>query len=166
MGRVELTGWASTQRIGIDGTVDSEQRVILDRPVVDCSDRGARELASRYWAELQRSGRRLISVRDHAAGIDLRLLGFRPILIALGPVETAYSPASASARHPIRGGVLVRRSGGSIAFEQIVGERVELRSRIDGFHPRRGPFYVLLQRRFHLALSRRYFRRLIGGDPP
>ena len=105
-------------------------------------------------------------MRDHAAGIDLRLLGFRPVLIALGPVETAYSPASASARHPIRGGLLVRRSGGSIAFEQIVGERVELRSRIDGFHPRRGPFYVLLQRRFHLALSRRYFRRLIGGDPP
>jgi hypothetical protein len=166
VGRVELTGWASIQRIGTDGTVDSEQRVTLDRPVVDCSDRGARELASRYWAELQRSGRRLISVRDHAGGIDLRLLGFRPVLIALGPVETAYSPASTSARHPIRGGLLVRRSGGSIAFEQIVGERVELRSRIDGFHPRRGPFYVLVQRRFHLALSRRYFRRLIGGDPP
>jgi hypothetical protein len=166
MGRVELTGWASTQRIGADGTVESEQRVTLDRPVVDCSDRGARELASRYWAELQRSGRRLISVRNHAGGIDLRLVGFRPVLIALGPVETAFSPASARARHPICGGLLVRRSGGSIAFEQIVGERVELRSRIDGFHPRRGPFYVLLQRRFHLALSRRYFRRLIGGDPP
>ena len=166
MRRVELTDWASTQRTGIDGTVDSEQRVTLDRPVVDCSDRGARELASRYWAELQRSGRRLISVRDHPGGIDLRFLGFRPVLIALGPVETAYSSASTRARHPIRGGLLVRRSGGSIAFEQIVGERVELRSTIDGFHPRRGPFYVLVQRRFHLALSRRYFRRLIGGDPP
>lgn len=166
MRRVELTGWASTQRIGIDGTVDSEQRVTLDRPVVDCSDRGARELASRYWAELQRSGRRLISVRDHAGGIDLRLLRFRTVLIALGPVETASSPVSARARHPIRGGLLVRRGGGSIAFEQIVGERVELRSTIDGFHPRRGPFYVLVQRRFHLALSRRYFGRLIGGDPP
>ena len=35
MGRVELTGWASTQQIGTDGTVDSEQRVTLDRPVVD-----------------------------------------------------------------------------------------------------------------------------------
>ena len=105
-------------------------------------------------------------MRDHAGGIDLRLLGFRPVLIALGPVETAYSPASTRARHSIRGGLLVRRSGGSIAFEQIVGERVELRSTIDGFHPRRGPFYVLVQRRFHLALSRRYFRRLIGGDPP
>ena len=166
MGRVELTGWASTQQIGTDGTVDSEQRVTLDRPVVECSDRGARELASRYWVELQRSGRRLMSVREHASGIDLRLLGFGPVLIALGPVETAYSPVSAAARHPIRGGLLVRRSGGSIAFEQVVDERVELRSRIDGFQPRRGPFYALVQRRFHLALSRRYFRRLIGGAPP
>ena len=100
MGRVELTGWASTQRIGTDGTVDSEQRVTLDRPVVECSDRGARELASRYWAELQRSGRRLMSVREHAGGIDLRLLGFGPVLIALGPVETAYSPASATREAP------------------------------------------------------------------
>jgi hypothetical protein len=166
MGRIELTGWTSIQQIGTDGTVDSEQRVMLDRPVVECSDRGARELAARYWTELQRSGRRLMSVRENATGIDLRLLGFGPVLIALGSVETSYSPVSASARHPIRGGLLVRRSGGSIAFEQIVGERVELRSRIDGFHPRRGPFYVLVQRRFHLALSRRYFRRLIGGDPP
>jgi len=93
MARVELTGWASTQQIGTDGTVDSEQRVTLDRPVVECSDRGARELAFRYWAELQRSGRRLMSVREHAGGIDLRLLGFGPVLIALGPVETACSPA-------------------------------------------------------------------------
>jgi hypothetical protein len=166
MVRVELTGWVSTQRIDIDGAVGSEQRVTLDRPVVDCSDRGARELASRYWAELQRSGRRLISVRDHDGGIDLRLLGLRPVLIALGPIETAYSPVSATARHPICGGLLVRRRGGSIAFEQIVGERVELRSRIDGFHPRRGPFYMLVQSRIHLALSRRYFRRLMSGDPP
>ncbi|HEU4865174.1 MAG TPA: hypothetical protein VFT76_02900 [Actinomycetota bacterium] len=166
MGRVELTGWASTQQIGTDGSVDSEQRVTLDRPVVECSDRGARELSFRYWAELQRSGRRWMSVREHAGGIDLRLLGFGPVLIALGPVETAYSPASATARHAIRGGLLVRRSGGSIAFEQLVGEQVELRSTIDGFNPRRGPFYAVVQRRFHLALSRRYFRRLIGGDPP
>ena len=166
MARAELAGWASTQRIGGDGAVDSEQRVALDRAVVACSEEGARELASRYWAELRRSGRGLISVREHAGGIDLRLLRLGPVLIALGPVETAHSGASAGATHPIRGGLLVRRSGGSIVFEQIVGERVELRSRITGFYPRRGPFYALVQRRLHLAVSRRYFRRLIGGEPP
>ena len=104
MRRVELTGWASTQRIGIDGTVDSEQRVTLDRPVVDCSDRGARELAFRYWAELRRSGRRLMSVREHAGGIDLRLLGFGPVTVALGPVETAYSSASTRTEAPSAAG--------------------------------------------------------------
>lgn len=165
MARAELAGWASTQRVAADGGVTSEQRVTVDRPVVDCSAEGARELASRYWTELDRSARGLISVREHAGGVDVCLLRRRPVLIALGPVETHHSESSAGAAHTIRGGLLVRRGGGTITFEQEVGERVDLRSRIDGFYPRRGPFYALVQRRLHLAVSRRYFRRLAGGDP-
>jgi hypothetical protein len=88
MARADLVGWASTQRIAADGAVESEQRVAVDRPVVERSEEGARRLASRYWVELRRS-------------------------------------------------------------------------RI-----RRGLFYALVQRRLHLAVSRGYFRRLIGGDPP
>lgn len=138
----------------------------VDRPVVECSAEGAKELASRYWAELDRSARGLISVREHPGGVDVCLLGRRPVLIALGPVETERSENSARAAHPIRGGLLVRRGGGRITFEQEVGERVDLRSTIDGFYPRRGPVYALIQRRLHLAVSRRYFQRLAGGDPP
>ncbi|HET8651232.1 MAG TPA: hypothetical protein VFM13_01545 [Gaiellaceae bacterium] len=166
MARAELAGWASTQRVAADGAVNSEQRVTVDRPVVECSAEGAKELASRYWAELDRSARGLISVREHPGGVDVCLLGRRPVLIALGPVETERSENSARAAHPIRGGLLVRRGGGRITFEQEVGERVDLRSTIDGFYPRRGPVYALIQRRLHLAVSRRYFQRLAGGDPP
>ena len=55
MGRVELTGWASTQRIGIDGTVDSEQRVTLDGPLT----RVARDLHGD-------------ALRCHVDAVDLR----------------------------------------------------------------------------------------------
>lgn len=166
MARADLVGWASTQRTGADGAVDSEQRVTVDRPVVACSEEGARQLASRYWVALRRLGRGLLAVREHAGGVDVRVLGRGPLVLVLGPLETTHSRTSAAAAHPILGGLLARRGGGSISFEQTVGERVELRSRITGFYPRRGPFYALVQRRLHLAVSRRYFRRLIGGEPP
>jgi hypothetical protein len=166
MARADLVGWASRQRIAADGAVESEQRVAVDRPVVEPSEEGAKRLASRYWAELRRSGRGLLSVREHPGGIDVRVLGAGPLVLTLGPIETELSPTSTAAAHPILGGLLVRRSGGCISFEQAVGERVELRSRITGFYPRRGLFYGLVQRRLHLAVSRRYFRRLIGGDRP
>lgn len=166
MARAELVGWASTQRVGADGVVDSEQRVEVDRPVVECSEEGARRLASRYWVALRRLGRGLLAVQEDDGGIEVRVLGRGPVVLALGPVETEHSPTSASAAHPIVGGLLVRRGGGTISFEQTVGERVGLRSRLTGFYPRRGPFYALVQRRLHIAVSRRYFRRLIGGEPP
>ena len=60
--------------------------------------------------------------------------------LALGPVETEVSPTLTAAGHPILRGLLVRRSGGRISFEQVEGDPVLLRSRISGFHPRRGPF--------------------------
>lgn len=152
------------RRVSTDGAVESEQRVELRRPVVERSEDGARRLASWYWAELRRFGRGLLSVREHPGGIDVRVLGRGPLLLALGPVETGRTATSTAAAHQILGGLLVRRAGGRISFEQLEGEPVELRSRIAGFHPRRGPFYGLVQWNLHVAVSRRYFRRLIDEE--
>jgi hypothetical protein len=159
----QLAGWSSTRRSFAGGVVESEQRVTVGRPVVDRSERGARRLAGAYWAELRRFGRGVLAVREHPGGVDVRLVGRR--VLALGPLETRLTDEATAAVHPILGGLLVRRQGGQISFEQLEGEPIVLRSRITGFSPRRGPFYRLVQWNLHLAVSRRYFRRL-AGDPP
>jgi hypothetical protein len=165
MTRAELAGWGSWRRIATDGAVDSEQRVLVGAAVVERNEDGARRLAASYWDELNGFGRRLFSTREHSGGVDVRLLRSGPVLLALGPVETEISRTTTAASHPILGGLLVRRRGGRISFEQLEGEPIELRSRISGFYPRRGPFYGLVQWKLHVAVSRRYFRRLIGGEP-
>jgi hypothetical protein len=162
----KLVGWASTQRVSADGSVESEQRVALDVPVVERTEEGAARLASRYWAELRRFGYGVLSVLEHDGGVEIRLLPRGPRLLVLGPAETTVTPAATSVSHSILGGVLVRRRGGRISFEQAEGEPAELRSRITGFYPRRGPFYRLVQRKLHVAVSRRYFRRQAGSRPP
>jgi hypothetical protein len=164
MASPHLDGWSSTRRITAEGAVESEQRVTLDRPVVERSTEGARRLATRYWAELTEFGRGLLSVRQHDGGVDVRVLRRGPVVLALGPVETEVSSTVTAAAHPILRGLLVRRRGGRISFEQVEGDPVLLRSRISGFHPRRGPFYALVQWKLHLAVSRRYFRSLTGGQ--
>lgn len=162
----QLAGWSSTRRSWGDGLVESEQRVTVGRPVVERSEQGARMLAVAYWQELRRFGRGLLAVREHPGGVEVRLLGRRPVVLALGPLETRLTEAATAAAHPILGGLLVRRAGGQISFEQVEGEPTELCSRIIGFSPRRGPFYRLVQWKLHVAVSRRYFRRLLGGDAP
>lgn len=139
--------------------MESEQRVTAGA-VVERSEAGAAELASRYWAEVGRALHGLVMVRLREGGVEVRLLRWGPALLVLGPLETEVGPAGVSASHSILGGLLVRRGGGWITFEQADGE---LRSSITGFRPRRGPFYGLVQRKLHVAVSRRYFRRLVGG---
>jgi hypothetical protein len=161
----ELVGWTSTQRTAVDGAVESEQRVLVDVRLVERTEDGARRLADCYWDELIGFGRRLISARRHPGGVEVRLLRRGPILLALGPLEAAISDSTTAASHAILSGLLVRRGGGRISFEQVEGDPIELRSRITGFYPRRGPFYGLVQGKLHIAVGRRYFRRLIGGEP-
>ena len=165
MARTELAGWGSWRRIATDGAIDSEQRVLVDPAVVERSENGARRLATSYWDALNGFGGRLFNAREHSGGVDVRVLRGGPVLLALGPVETEISRTTIAASHTIIGGLLVRRRGGRISFEQLEGEPIELRSRISGFYPRRGPFYGLVQWKLHVAVSRRYFRRLIRGEP-
>jgi hypothetical protein len=66
--------------------------------------------------------------------------------------------------YAIAGGALVRRAGGSITLAQARAEPWVIRSTVTGFQPLLpAPVYRLIQSRLHVAISRRYFRRLLAG---
>jgi hypothetical protein len=147
MTRSGLREWESTQRQTALGAVESEQRVRLLRPVVDGSVDGAQRLGSAYWWEVER--------------------------FTFGSVRSRQGLHGWSCCFPITGGLLAYQPGGEILFAQDqVGDRLWLRSTITGFFPAlaarpgepdwTGALYSQVQRRIHLAISRRYFSRLIG----
>jgi hypothetical protein len=78
--------------------------------------------------------------------------------------------------YPISGGVLTRSASGTISFSQEAGPPPALASAISGFFPRlaaapgrpswTGAFYEHVQRRLHLAVSKRYFDALVEGARP
>jgi hypothetical protein len=173
MTRSGLREWESTQRQTALGAVESEQRVRLVRPVVDGSVDGAQRLGSAYWREVERFTFGLVRVRQGLHGMELRLLGRRPLLLAFGRPVTDIAEGSVRCGYPITGGLLAHQPGGEIVFAQDqVGDRLWLRSTITGFFPAlaarpgepdwTGALYSQVQRRIHLAISRRYFSRLIG----
>jgi hypothetical protein len=163
--RRELEGWRSLQSRGVDGSIDSDERVRAARPVVERSDRGARRLGDRYWLEVTRASRGVVRNRGTAEGVELRLLG-GPCLLRFGRAETAHDADLVFCRYAIRGGALARRPGGVLSLSQAGGDEPELRAAICGFAPRlRGALYEQVQRRVHLAISRRYFRQLIDEAP-
>jgi hypothetical protein len=160
--RHELDGWRSTQSRGADGTIESDERVRADAPVVDRSEAGARALGHQYWREVASASHGLVRGRRTHDGVELRLLGRGPCLLRFGPVETAYGTDHTCCRYPIRGGLLARRPSGSLTLSQTGADRPELRAAVQGFVPRLGSRpYERIQRRLHLAISRRYFRRLL-----
>ena len=96
MTRSGLRGWESTQRQTALGAVESEQRVRLVRPVVDGSVDGAQRLGSAYWREVERFTFGLVRSRQGVDGVELRLLGRRPLLLAFGqPVTDPHRGVSA-----------------------------------------------------------------------
>ncbi len=159
---VELQGWRSVQGRGPDGSIDSDERVIVARTVVERSEAGARSLGERYWREVNRASRRLARGRTTEGGVELRLLGRGPCLLRFGRAEIAGDGDDVSCRYPILGGLLARRPGGALTLSQTGCDQPELRAAVTGFVPRlRGPLYAQIQRRAHIAISRRYFGRLI-----
>jgi hypothetical protein len=142
-----------------DGAVESEQRARLPRPVVPGTEAGASRLGTEYWQAVRAATFGLVRPRTTTVGVELRALGI--VLLAFGPADLAVEGDRIACSFAIRRGLLVRRQGGTITLAQTAGP--EIRSTIAGFHPRLGgPLYSQVQRRFHLAVSRRYFRRLIG----
>ena len=167
-----MEGWESWQRQAEDGAVESEQRVVLDRPVVEFSPAGAERLANAYWREVEGLTGHLVRARARQGVLDLRLAGQGPSLLRFGPPSVEASSEAVSCRYPIIGGFLARRPSGEIVFAQSGGTHPVVRSTITGFFPRfaaregrpgwSGALYSHVQSRIHVAVSRRYFRRLIS----
>ena len=156
-----LEGWGSAQTRGENGAIESDERVTLSRPVVPLTQAGALELGERYWNEVTRATLGLVRVRALPAGSALRApLGVS--LLRFGPVELASGDEGVSCRFPILGGVLALQAGGAFVLSQSNDGTAQLRATVTGFMPRLGSRpYDQIQRRIHVAISRRFFRRLL-----
>ena len=169
---VELEGWATSQGQREDGAVESEQRVVVRRPVVDFSVPGGERLGRVYWSEVERLTLRLVRARNRRGSIDLRLLGRGPALLRFGAPTITATGTRVSCSYPIEGGLLARRPGGEITFAQTGDGTPVVRSAIRGFFPSlasrdaspdwTGALYNRVQSRIHVLVSRRYFARLIA----
>ena len=137
MTRRILTGWSSTERRSPTGAVEFEQLVTSTRPLVAYSEAGARELAERYWREVETATRRLVRARHREGAVALLLFG-RWTLLRFDAPRTVVDDAGVLTSFAITGGPLVRTPGGSITFSQSAQPHVQLRATIDGFFPRLG----------------------------
>jgi hypothetical protein len=166
-----LEAFRSVERHGPEGSIETEQWVEAPHPVVALTEEGGRALGRSYWLEVSRFGRGVVRGRETAEGMELRLVTLRQALLRLGPAEVEIDGDRVACRHPIRGGMLARRAGGALTVSQSGCERPELRVAVHGFFPRLGPrrmrsrrsgaLYPQLERRLHVAISRRWFRRLV-----
>lgn len=158
----QLEGWSSVHGRGADGSIESDERLTAAAPVVERSEAGAQLLGDRYWREVAFASRGLVRARSTGDGIELRLFGRGPVLLRFGPAERTHGADHVRCRYPISGGLLARRPGGTLTLSQTGAERPELRAAVHGFAPRLGSRpYDRIQRRLHVAISRRYFRSLI-----
>jgi hypothetical protein len=169
---VEVDGWEAWQGQRDDGAVESEQRVALRAPVVEFSVTGAEQLGRAYWREVERITGRLVQARERNGSIELRLLRHGPSLLRFGQPAFRATTTYVCCTYPIEGGLLARRPVGEIIFAQVGGPTPVVRSAIRGFFPSlaartgepgwTGALYNRVQSRIHLAVSRRYFARLIA----
>ena len=168
---IEMDCWQTRDRQTEDGAVESEQRAALGDLVVEFSAEGAERLGNAYWREVERFTGRLVRARQRQGSLELCLLGRGPALLRFGAPLIEVTGTLVSCRYPIEGGLLAQRPAGEILFEQTGGP-VVLRSAIRGFFPRlaarqgrpdwTGALYNRVQSRIHVAVSRRYFSRLIA----
>jgi hypothetical protein len=152
--------WSSTSTRGIDGAVESVQRMTFATPVVDHNPAGARRLSDVYWSELRRSTLGLVRATRRDDELEIRLLGRGPALLRFGCAQRTIDAETVTCRYPIRGGLLARAPVGSLRFTQEGVGAVVVTSAVEGFLPRLGVLYAPVQSRIHVALGRRYFSRL------
>lgn len=164
--RATPDGFESLERRNADRSVVTEQRVSTSRAVVPFTENGARSLGHRYWVEATRASRGLVRCRETIDRVELTALGFRPVLLRFGGAEIAVADDAVSCTYRIRGGLLSLREGGTLVVSQVGVEQPQLRVAVDGFFARLGGGLLYgLQRRLHLAVSRRFFRRLLDELP-
>jgi hypothetical protein len=114
--------------------VGSAEWIALSRPVVDPTDEGARELGRRYWAEAPRLTHGLVRVRVEEGHIELVAVG-GVTLFRFGAPYFRAEPDHVECMFPIVGGLLVGRSGGSLAIVQR-GLPPHLGLVVTGYQPR------------------------------
>jgi len=166
-----VTGWEATERLLESGGFESRQRVLVDEPVVESSESGARVLGVTYWQAVDRFTRGGVRASWSGGGGKLRLLG-GATLLTFGPPELSSGDGIVSCRHEIRGGLLALRAGGSVTLAQRPeGDQRELSVAVEEYLPRlaarvgapwwTGALYAKGQSPFHAAVSRRYFELLV-----
>ena len=156
--RRALEGWRSLQERGEDGTIRSDERASATRPVVAATEDGARHLGERYWLTVRRSSFGLVRLCPTLDGSVLRLAGAP--LLRFAPAELAADANDVRCSFPIQGGLLAERAGGTLVLSQ--SSAGELRAALTGFRPRLSARpYDRIQRRVHVAISRRFFRELL-----
>jgi hypothetical protein len=159
MSWARLEGWRSVYQRGEDGAITSDERVSASRAVVPATLGGARLLGERYWLTVRRASFGLVRMRATRSGSVLWFAGAP--LLRFAHAELAADTNGARCTFPIVGGLLARRTGGTLVLSQSNGS--ELRAALTGFVPRLGARpYERIQRRIHVAISRRFFRNLIG----
>lgn len=159
MSPARLEGWRSVHERGEDGAIDSDERVRASRAVVPPTRGGARLLGERYWLTVRQSSFGIVRLRTTRDGSVLHLAGAP--LLRFAPAELAADTSGVCCGFLIRGGLLARHAGGTLVLSQSNGG--ELRAALTGFVPRLGARpYDRIQRRIHVAISRRFFRSLIG----
>jgi hypothetical protein len=170
-----MTGWEATERVLDSGGFESRQRVLVDEPVVEASESGARVLGVTYWQAVDRFTRGGARTSWSGEGGTLRLLG-GVTLLTFGPAELSFANDVVSCRHEIRGGLLALRAGGSVTLAQTpAGDGQELSVTVEEYLPRlaarvgapwwTGVLYAKGQSPFHAAVSRRYFDLLVRKRP-
>jgi len=155
------------------GEVGSRQVVAFERAVVSEDEAGARHLGRSYWIVVEQSTHGIVRrVREAGGASDLRLLGRGPSLLKLGPAQLHVRSGRVTCRYSILGGILARRAGGVLTFDQWHDGGALVSSTVTGFHPslgRRvglpawsGVLYAQLQARLHHLIGRRWLLHLTG----
>jgi hypothetical protein len=159
-----LDGFRTSEARATDGSFATEQRVLAPAPVVTFSADGGEYLGRAYWSAVGRVSRGLVQARVGDGGVTIRLAVLASPLLRVGPAEVAVDDDCVTCRYPILGGLLVRRPGGAIVVAQAGREPTALYVAVTGFFARLGSGAVHrhLQQRIHLAVSRRYFTRLLA----
>ena len=164
--RTTPEGFESTEWRNADRSLVTEQRIRAARPVVPFTDNGARILGHRYWREVVRASHGLVRCRETSDRVELSVIGPRPVLLRFGGAEIAVGNDVVSCTYRIRGGLLSLGERGTLVVSQAGRKDPELQVMVDGFLARLGGGILYgVQRRAHLAVSRRYFRHLLADLP-
>ena len=92
-----LESFRSSESLADDGSIETEQRVVIPAPVVPLTEDGGRALGRGYWLEVARVARGLVRARAGHEGVEIDLAGVGLTLLALGPEASRRLSRSSTA---------------------------------------------------------------------